>query len=142
MTNAQNSPTESNAAVLLSIDAEHAHSILRGEKNFEYRRVIPTQEIPYTVYLYATQPKGVVLGKVEVVDVWTGDPEQIANATGSGTPQSKEQILEYFEGRGTAHALELGDRERFSTAPTLKWLREHDMEPSQNFRYVQEVSEA
>lgn len=136
-------PEPKDTAVLLSIKPEYAEQILRGDKPFEYRKQTPSIDPPYPVYLYATKPRAALLGKATCVDVLTSGKSELIENTANETPQSFEELGEYFDAGKPAHALALKNPVRYDHRPTLFYLRENGLEPAQNFRYaeVQEIEE-
>ena len=54
--------------IIQAIHKEHADNILSGRKTLEFRKVAPSGEFPYTVYLYETKNSG---GSGLVVGLYT-----------------------------------------------------------------------
>lgn len=124
--------------VLLSIKPEWASAILLGNKRYEYRRVPPAINPPYTNLLYATDTIQSIVGQVHTPRVVSGPVDDVIEETIDETPHTPGDIREYFEGRDEAHAMECKYPTRYDVHETIdrETLSELGMEPSQNFRYV------
>jgi adenylate kinase len=94
-------------AVLISIHPKHVTNILSGRKIFEYRKVIPSQEISHLV-LYSTAPVMKIVAVAEVVGRIIGPPTKVWNVTGFGSGIPRSFFREYFAGQRQACALSLG----------------------------------
>lgn len=125
--------------ILLSINPGPARAILDGEKRYEYRRVAPAKDPPYRLVLYATAPVKAAVGVMWSRTVKTGRPEVVITNTVVHTPHDPEDILDYFEGAGTGHALRAEAYREFSEPVPRSDLVEVGARPSQNFRYLGEV---
>jgi len=93
--------------ILLSIHPEHASNIISGEKIFEYRKLLPKQEVSHLA-LYSTFPVKRIVAVAEVIGCVIGSPTMVWSATsfGSGIPQ--RFFREYFHGRKAASAFSIG----------------------------------
>lgn len=125
--------------VLLSIHPEHAEAILDGEKRWEYRRVAPARPTPYRVVLYATEPVAGAVGVCWVPCVHSGWPSTVVARTIAETPQHADDVLDYLDGCGTAHALRVVPSRRFDEPVLRGSLEAAGVAPSQNFRYLPEI---
>lgn len=125
--------------VLLSIEPEHAESILSGEKRYEYRRVAPASDPPYRFVLYATAPVQAVVGVMWSHTKKTAVPENVVRNTVVHTPHDPEDVLEYLDGVEEGHALRADAYRRFDEPIPREELVEMGASPSQNFRYLGEV---
>lgn len=94
-------------AALISIHPEHMDKILEGSKVFEYRRVLPKQEVTHLV-LYCTAPVMKIMAIAEVLDRVTGELEQVWHETSEGGGISYEHFCHYFSGVDSAGAFALG----------------------------------
>lgn len=94
-------------AVLISIHPEHVDNILGGRKIFEYRKVIPSQDVSHLV-LYSTAPVMKIVAVAEVVGAIVGSPTRVWNATSFGSGITRRFFREYFAGRRSASAFALG----------------------------------
>jgi len=95
-------------AILISIHPEYASSIISGEKIFEYRKVVPKQDVSHLV-LYCTAPVKRILAVADVLDCVVGSPTKVWNTTSIGSGISQRFFREYFYGRRTASAFAIGN---------------------------------
>ena len=93
--------------VLISIHPEHVANILGGRKIFEYRKVLPSQDVSHLV-LYSTAPMKKIVAVAEVVGRIVGSPTKVWNATSFGSGITRRFFREYFSGQRQACALSLG----------------------------------
>lgn len=94
-------------AVLISIHPRHVANILGGRKIFEYRKVMPSQEVSHLA-LYSTAPVMKIVAIAEVVGRVSGAPTHVWNTTSFGAGISRSFFREYFAGQRQACALSLG----------------------------------
>lgn len=95
-------------AVLISIHPEHVANILSGEKVFEYRKVMPTQDILYLV-LYCTAPVKRIVAVVEVIGRREGAPSRVWADTAYGSGITRKFYRDYFSGKSNAGSFTLGN---------------------------------
>lgn len=95
-------------AVLISIHPEHVANILSGTKVFEYRKVMPTQDISYLV-LYCTAPVKRIVAAVEVVGCQVGPPSRVWTDTAYGAGITRKFYRDYFSGKSSAGSFTLGN---------------------------------
>jgi predicted transcriptional regulator len=125
--------------ILLSIEPQHAESILAGEKRYEYRRVAPASDPPYRFVLYASAPVQAAVGVMWSQTKKTEVPENVVRNTVVHTPHDAEDVLEYLDGVEEGHALRADAYRRFDEPVPREDLVEMGAAPSQNFRYIGEV---
>lgn len=119
-------------AVLLSIRPRFADAILNGEKPYEYRRVAPVLDTPYTAIIYATGDVGAVIGTATVPHVIRGSTASIVERADT-RPSSPERIEQYLRGGRSPGALRMADPQRVDPVPLR---RVTDGDPPQNFVYL------
>ena len=95
-------------AVLISIHPEHVADILSGKKVFEYRKIMPNQEVSHLV-LYCTAPVKRVVAVAEVAQRLVGPPSRIWTDTAYGAGITRKFYRDYFSGHKNARAFELGN---------------------------------
>ncbi|MBR3815814.1 MAG: ASCH domain-containing protein [Clostridia bacterium] len=98
--------------ILLSIKPEFADKIISGEKKFEYRTHVPSKPINLIV-IYSTSPVGRIIGEVEVIDVVSGSPSSLWEATKMESGISRATYRKYFKGRKRAYAFKLGQVNKY-----------------------------
>ncbi|MCE7914682.1 MAG: hypothetical protein DYH15_08370 [Nitrosomonas sp. PRO4] len=95
-------------AVLISMHPEHVANILSGAKVFEYRKVMPTQDISYLI-LYCTAPVKKIVAAVEVVGRLVGPPSRVWVDTAYGAGITRKFYRDYFSGKSSAGSFTLGN---------------------------------
>lgn len=121
-------------AVLISIHPEHIVNILAGRKIFEYRKVIPSQDVSLLV-LYSTAPVMKIVAVAEVLGRIFGSPTHVWNATSFGSGISRRFFREYFSGQRQASALSLGRVYELTSPLDLSSLSGMKV-PPQSFSYI------
>jgi adenylate kinase len=120
--------------VLISIHPEHVAGILSGTKVFEYRKVMPTQDVSHLV-LYCTAPIKRVVAVAEVVGRLVGAPSRIWSETAYGSGITRKFYRKYFLGYENAGAFELGNVYELSNPLELSKLTSCKVAP-QSFCYL------
>lgn len=123
-------------AILISIHPEHITNILSGSKRFEYRRVMPTQDVSYLV-LYCTAPVKKIVAVAEVLDCLVGSPSQIWTKTANGAGITRKFYRDYFSGQKKACSFVLGNVYKLSEPLGLTKLSSCKV-PPQAFCYLNE----
>lgn len=123
--------------VLISIHPEHATNILSGKKTFEYRKVVPKNDISHLV-LYCTGPIKKIFAVVEVLGCVTGSPYKVWNETSFGSGISRHFFRQYFSGQRIANAFQLGRVYQVSKPIDLTALSRKQLAP-QSFCYLDDV---
>jgi predicted transcriptional regulator len=121
--------------ILLSIKPEFAELILRGEKTYEFRRVVFRDESVRSALIYATKPIGKIVGKFDIAKVISGSPGAIWEKTKHRAGVTRTLFTAYFAGRRVAHALAVAKTTRFRTPVELKEVVPSGIAP-QSFRYI------
>ena len=121
--------------VLLSIKPEFAEKILQGEKQFEFRKVIPKSPEVRTVVIYATMPVGKVVGEFDIAGFLSEKPSDLWAITSTFAGISKRFFNEYFHGRDTAHAIKVRDVRRYESPLELSSVLSSGVAP-QSFCYL------
>lgn len=127
--------------ILLSIHNRHAMAILRGEKLFEFRRVLPKRE-PRWVSLYATSPVSMIVGEFEVARLLDGWPlEELWAETEPHAGITRAEFDKYFArevgkyfAREVGSAIEVFEPKRFRRAIDPREA-DPDFHPPQSFCY-------
>lgn len=120
--------------VLISIHPEHVANILSGEKIFEYRKIIPKQDVSHLV-LYCTSPVKKIVAVADIIGSVTGSPTQVWSATFFGSGISRRFFQEYFLGKKSANAFTLGNIYKMKRPLPLSFLSGIKM-PPQSFCYL------
>lgn len=105
--------------VLFSIKPEYVHQILDGTKKFEYRRTIFSKKDIQRMVIYSTLPEGRVVAEVQIKRILSGTKTKIWERTKKFSGISKDDFLEYFSGKETVYAIELGEIHKFEEPKML-----------------------
>lgn len=120
--------------VLLSIHPEHAFNIISGVKIFEYRRIIPKEDVSHMA-LYATSPTKRIVAVAEITGYITGSPTKVWNTTSFGAGITHKHYKEYFNGRKSAGAIVIGRVHELKKPLFLSHLSGVDI-PPQSYCYL------
>jgi len=94
-------------SVLMSVKERFAEAILGQSKRYELRRVRPRIAPGATVWLYATKPRGAVVGRFEAGEILSSSPAELWRAIGPHTGVTRKEFMAYFSGCDVAHAIEV-----------------------------------
>lgn len=118
---------------LFSIKPQFAFKILSGEKVFEYRKNRTKEDISYMV-IYAGSPIKKVVGEVQVVDVFSGTPDNIWKLTSEFSGMDYYSYAKYFNGRDDAYAYHLQYPSRYN--PYKNLVDFNITRPPQSYQYL------
>jgi predicted transcriptional regulator len=128
---------EHERALLLSVRPQFAESILDGSKTAEIRRQRPNVRPGTLVIIYATKPKGAIVGTARVSGMSQGTPDEIWERHKAHVGISREDFDNYLDGTTTAYALLLKRMQRLVPFLTLEEMRAAtSFQPPQSYRYV------
>ena len=91
--------------ILMSIKPQFVEKIRRGEKKFEFRRVLPKHQEVDRIVVYASKPVGKVVGEISVAGYLTLTVEEMWDATKDISGLTREEFFNYFHGKENAHAI-------------------------------------
>ena len=91
--------------ILMSIKPQFVEKIRRGEKKFEFRRVLPKHQEVDRIVVYASKPVGKVVGEIYVAGYLTLTVEEMWDATKDISGLTREEFFNYFHGKTNAHAI-------------------------------------
>ena len=101
----------------MSIKPQFIEKIRRGEKKFEFRRVLPRCQEVDTIIVYASKPVGKVVGEITVAGYLTLTVDEMWEATKDISGLTREEFFRYFRGKKNAHAIAI-ERYRDYEQPT------------------------
>lgn len=128
---------EHERALLLSVRPQFAESILDGSKTAEIRRQRPDVRSGTLVIIYATKPKGAIVGTARVSSMSQGTPGEIWERHKAHVGISREEFDSYLDGAVVAYALLLKRVQRLVPFLTLEEMRAAAaFQPPQSYRYV------
>ena len=102
--------------VLLSIKPKYVNAILRGEKKFEFRKVIPRSKEIENIYIYSSAPIQKIVGKFSLRKIIQAHPEEIWEQCHEYAGISEAEFFQYYDGRVEAYSLCIADLEIFEEA--------------------------
>lgn len=122
------------SSALISIHPEHIENILAGRKFFEYRKVLPRENVTHLV-LYSTAPVMKIVAVVEVNGQIVGSPTSVWEKTSYGSGISEKFYRSYFSGQKKATAFVLGKVHKVNESISLRDLQKVKS-PPQSFSYL------
>jgi predicted transcriptional regulator len=93
--------------VLMSIHPEYAEAILLGTKRYELRRMRPQFPPGTIVWLYATKPRGAIVGCFESGEIIAGAPWTLWRSLGSDLGIESKAFRAYVAGCERVFAIEI-----------------------------------
>lgn len=125
--------------ILISLDHRHAQNIYAGTKKVELRRRVLHVSAGDIVWIYEKIPVGSVTGSASISAVHVASPARLWRRFGAVSGLSKAEFFDYFDGLGTACALELSQATKLSKPLSLEFLRNavSNFQPPQFFLRLQ-----
>ena len=102
--------------VLLSIRPNFVDSIIKGQKKYEYRKIIFKKDVQ-TVVIYKTTPFCKIIGEFEIEDILSDTPDKIWQITQEFSGINKQFYDEYFYNRKIAYAIKIGKIKQYELEP-------------------------
>ena len=126
--------------ILMSIKPRFVEKIRRGEKKFEFRRVMPRCQEVDTIIVYASKPIGKVVGEITVRDYLTCPVDEMWDATKDISGLTREEFFDYFHGKENAHAIAIESYRDYEQPIPLEVLLPTKV-PPQSYCYLSEFEE-
>ncbi|GGM81687.1 hypothetical protein GCM10010967_11800 [Dyadobacter beijingensis] len=123
--------------ILLSIKPEFVEKIFNGKKKFEYRKVLFSNREVKTVVVYSTMPVGRIVGEFEIKSIHQDSPNELWSKTKEFAGVDGVFFNDYFNGRNSGFAIEIGQVKRYKNPIDPKLVFEKFTAP-QSFFYVKE----
>lgn len=120
--------------VLLSIKPEYAFKIFKGEKKFEFRKIIFKNRNIKTVVVYASSPVQLVIGEFEIDDIVSLEPNELWELTKDFSGISEEFFFDYFAEKDIAHAIKIKKTRKYRTPLDLQ--ENFNVLPPQSYVYL------
>lgn len=121
--------------IILSIHPSHIEKILSGEKQYEYRKRIPT-DIRYIV-VYATAPIKMIVAFIEIDSVIKGTPKEVWNKTKNHAGISEDFFMHYFADYRDSYAIKFKAVHELQSPKPLTDLKDQICAP-QSYSYLRE----
>jgi len=130
--------SEQSRALMLSIRPDYAGRILDGEKSVELRRIRPNISKGDILVIYASLPKGAIVGRVEVRGLIEGHPTQLWKSVRGACGLSKREFTQYFTGAKKAYGIVVRRPMRSRNPLTLGEIRQilPNFHPPQGYKYL------
>ena len=126
--------------ILMSIKPQFVEKIRRGEKKFEFRRVLPKHQEVDSIIVYASKPVGKVVGEMIVGDFLTLTVDEMWERTKDKSGLTREEFFSYFHGKHNAHAIEIKSYRDYEQ-PILLGVLLPDKTPPQSYCYLNNYEE-
>ena len=126
--------------ILLSIKPEFVEKIFSGKKKFEYRKVLFSDRRVRTVLVYSTMPVGRIVGEFQIKTIHQDDPSKLWSMTKEFAGVDGVFFQDYFSGRNSGFAIEIGEVIQYDIPIDPKVLFEKFTAP-QSFFYVRDNAE-
>ena len=122
--------------VLLSVRKNYCDLILKGVKQFEFRKRLPNQlQKGDQIALYCTRPISRVVAYVNVVDIIRASPDQLWKKTSFAAGIDYRFFSAYFGDISQANAIQIGTIHRLENPLSLETLRGNKT-PPQSYLYL------
>jgi len=127
----------SNHALLISIRPRFVELIFEGAKTVELRRVKPRLQAGDLVVVYASGSTMAIVGAFEVTGVTEATPKHIWRKHNGGSGLEKDEFDQYFDGKTTGYAIQIGRRWKLPCPISLQTLRQlhGGFRPPQSYHY-------
>ena len=120
--------------VLLSIKPKYAEAILKGEKQYEFRKVIFKDRKVERIYIYSSSPVKRIVGVFVVGDIIEDHPKRIWKKCKEKSGINEEDFFNYFNGNEKGYAIRIDNLEPVEYPIDPKSLSS-DFIPPQSFCY-------
>jgi type I restriction enzyme S subunit len=121
--------------VLLSIKPVYVDEIVKGNKKYEFRRIIFKNKKIKRIYIYATAPVGKIVASFAVRKVIEDSPTALWRKCRRSAGISRKDFFEYFKGAKRAFAIQIGLVEHFDE-PVDPFSVIEDFTAPQSFFYL------
>jgi len=121
--------------VLLSIKPCYVDEILKGNKRYEFRRLIFKNKKVKRIYIYATAPVSKIIGSFTVKKIIQASPIELWRQCKDAAGISRKDFFEYFKGTKEAYAIQIGSVEHFDV-PVDPHSAIEDFTAPQSFFYL------
>ncbi len=132
--------------IFLSIHPQYANKILDGQKTIELRKRFPILNgFPARILIYSTTPEQMIVGYVEVVEVYHDTVENLWERFSDVTFIDKKDFDSYFSNanNGKGYGIELKNPVRLNNPISLHELKNnHGILPPQSYKYLNEQHKA
>lgn len=124
----------------MSIKPQFIEKIRRGEKKFEFRRVLPRRQEVDSIIVYASKPVGKVVGEITVNDYLTFPVDEMWEWTKDKAGITREEFFNYFHDKKNAHAIAIESYQDYEQPIPLDVLLPGKV-PPQSYCYLNNYEE-
>jgi len=113
-------------------------AITKGEKKYEFRKVIFRKGSVNTIFIYSSSPIKKIVGCFSIGTILRDDPKSIWEKVSEESGISEEDYFQYFRDRNIGYAIEIKDLQIFpnpidpSSLPSFF--------PPQSFQYMNDLT--
>ncbi|WP_138192381.1 hypothetical protein [Culicoidibacter larvae] len=104
--------------ILIAIQPEYVEQILNGNKQYEFRKVLP-KIIPERMIIYCTAPVMAVVGVADIEAIIVDTPENIWQLTNELGGVSSDFFFSYYKQSKKAFAYQLKNVEKYEPSKSL-----------------------
>ena len=124
----------------MAIKPQFVEKIRRGEKKFEFRRVLPRHQEVDTIIVYESKPVGKVVGEITIAGYLTLTVDEMWERAKGESGLTREEFFDYFHGKKNAHAIAIGSYRDYEQPIPLNVLLPGKV-PPQSYCYLSNFDE-
>ncbi|MDG6251362.1 ASCH domain-containing protein [Methanocalculus sp.] len=121
--------------VLLSIKPKYVEQILKGNKKFEFRKVIFKDQSVQEIFIYSSYPVKKIIGKFRVGDILEDHPDRLWMKVKDASGIDEEEFFNYFHGKEKGFAIGIDEMLQFDE-PYDPWEHNSNFIAPQSFQYI------
>ena len=121
--------------VLLSIKPKYVESIMNGDKQYEFRKIIFRNRDIERVFIYSTAPVKKIIGSFLIGDIIEDHPNTLWEQFKDYSGLTDDKFFAYFKGSDKGFAIEIKRLDKFSNIIDPKDIFPNFV-PPQSFCYV------
>ena len=126
--------------VLLSIKPKYVEQIRKGNKKYEFRKVICNKEKIdniQKIYIYSTFPIKKIVARFSIRKIFEEHPIKLWEICKDHSGLKREEFFKYFKDKEKGFAIEIKNIEFFDN-PIDPFLSISDFSPPQSFYYLED----
>lgn len=130
---------------LLSIQPKYVEQIEKGEKLYEFRRVIPNfnrEDLSNEIYIYCSSPVKAITGKI-IIEKIISEKIDLLFEKIEINEKKKASTREYFKNKDVCNAIKIKEYVKFNKTTTFSEIKNHidkSFTAPQNYRFIDENS--
>jgi len=121
--------------VLLSVKPKYVNSILKGKKEYEFRKKMFKKGPINFIFIYSSSPVKKIVGYFKLGEIIEDHPKMLWDKLSGVSGLNKEEFLDYFKNKEIGYALKITDLKRFKIPENPNYLIKN-FHPPQSFCYV------